>query len=169
MDSAAGREADTAHVMEPSPGSSRVVLSWEERGQRAGLFHPMPPTHSGGQEARKVCGRARGHDKWSSGGAWQSWHTGDTTNGEGNLQAWPALPRLPPADLEAWGPKVTLATPGRRWWAQATGGQKRLWIPTAGRNSLHMGVCRTEHGIISTRHPALPSSKFSSPLRSLFG
>ena len=58
MDSAAGREADTAHVMEPSLGSSSVVLSWEERGRGAGLFHAMPPTLPGGQEARKVCGWA---------------------------------------------------------------------------------------------------------------
>ena len=51
----------------------------------------------------------------------------------------------------------TCYTRTSRWWAQGTGGQRRLWIPTAGRIHFIWIVCRTGHGIISTRHPASPS------------
>ena len=44
----------------------------------------------------------------------------------------------------------TCCTRTSRWWAQGTGGQKRLWIPTAGRIHFIWIVCRT-------RHPALSS------------
>lgn len=127
------------------------------QGEGASLFHTMPPTLPGGQEARKVCGQATG---MTSGAL-----VGRGNHGTGTLQTEKETPGLARSSevtasrSRASGPKVTLAAPGLAGGGHRGlgGGQKRLWIPTAGRIYFIRIVCRIGHGIISTRHPALPS------------
>lgn len=135
--------------MEPSLGSSSVVLSWEERGRGAGLFHAMPPTLPGGQEARKVCG-------------WATSMTSGALVGRGNhgtLQhyKWRRKPpglasssKVTASRSRAWEPEVTLAAPGLAGGGhRGLGGRRGCGFQLQGIHFIWI-VCRT-------RHPALPS------------
>ena len=94
----------------------------------------MPPTLPGGQEARNVCGQAT---DMTSGAL-----VGRGNHGTGTLQMEKETPGLARSSevtasrSRAWEPKVTLAAPGLAGGGHrglGGGGQKRLWIPTAGR------------------------------------
>lgn len=110
-----------------------VGCSARRGGEGAGLFHTMPPTLPGGQEARNVCGQATG---MTSGAL-----VGRGNHGTLEHYKWrrkpPGLARsskVTAGRSRAWEPKVTLAAPGLAGGGHSgLGGYKRLRIPTAGR------------------------------------
>ena len=80
-------------------------------GQGAGLFHTMPPTLPGGQEARKVCGRATG----MTSGALVGRGNHGTLEHYKQRRKPPGLAsssKVTASRSRAWEPKVILATPG---------------------------------------------------------
>ena len=131
-------------------------------GEGASLFHAMPPTLPGGQEARKVCGRAMG---MTSGAL-----VGRGNHGTLEHYKWRRKPpglasssKVTASRSRTWEPKVTLAAPGLAGGGhRGLGGRRGCGFQLQGEFTSY--ELSAEQG---TQHYLL--SKFSNPLRSLFG